>query len=91
MKQLDLNANTLNKLRSDLNTVQANVQTVSREAKGHYSSDVSQVRASSAAAQTAATNAKNNPSASTLAAVGTAVTTLASDVAALANAVKASC
>jgi hypothetical protein len=91
LAHLDLSANAINKLQSELNTVRANVQTVSNAAHGHYSSDVAQVRASTAAVQTAATDAKNNPSATTFTSVATSVKTLASDVTALANDVKSTC
>jgi len=91
LTQLDLGANALDTLRTDLTAVKQNLKTVSRDASSHYSSDVAKLRADATQVQTAVTAAKNNPSASAFAAIGTAVKSLSSGVTALANKVASTC
>lgn len=88
---VNIRANGVSELRTNLQTVAANADAVIRDAKNQYAPEVSRVKTDISALKSAAAAAQANPSATTLSAVGAAVTTMSSDVTALADRAASTC
>jgi hypothetical protein len=89
--EVDVRANGLSELRTNIAQVSADADTVVREAQSHYASEASRLKADVSALKSAASAAQANPSAATLSAVGTAISNTASGVTALADQAASTC
>jgi hypothetical protein len=91
LSDVDISANGLSELRTDLQTVSADADAVVRDAKNQYAPDAARIKDDVSALKSAAAAAQANPSAASLSAVGGAVKTISSDVKTLADSAASAC
>jgi hypothetical protein len=91
LRDVSLEQGALTEIRSDLTTISTQFDTFTTDAKGQYATEVSAVRSAVDTLSTAVTGAKEGPTATTLAAVGTAARSVADATKELADAVSGTC
>ena len=91
LKDVNVTSNGLSALESQLTTIKGDVADVKADAKTEFSGQITAVDTTYAALKSSADAAKSDPSLTTLAAVGAAVTAFAADVKTLVDDVKSTC
>ena len=91
LKDVDVTANGLTALQSQLTTIKEDVADLEEDATAEFSAQIEAVDTSYAGLKTSADTAKSDPSMSNLAAVATAVSALVADVKTLASDVRSTC
>lgn len=91
LRDVQLDSGALTKIRDDLSTISTQFDTFKKDAKSEFSSDVANVRRAIDELSTNVATAKQSPTASNLAATGTAVKGVADATKKLADSVASTC
>lgn len=91
LKDINLSENGVGEISDSLSTIEDDLRQVKTDAKAEWSAQVDAIEADATELTSTVETAQQGPSASTLGAVGTAVSTLVDDVTALAEDVSSTC